>query len=117
MPDRYKVADLDARELQPGHHGRFIHSEHTTHVYWEIQAGAELPDHSHPHEQIVNVLEGTIEMQVRGGELTRLGPGETFFESPDNIHEVSRNASSTEPAKFLVHILKTVGEPVTVPVE
>lgn len=65
-PRRYDVASLETRELQPGHHGRFIHSEHTTHVYWEIEGGAELPEHSHPHEQIVNMLEGTYELVVDG---------------------------------------------------
>jgi quercetin dioxygenase-like cupin family protein len=65
-PQRYQVAALEPRELQPGHHGRFIHSEHTTHVYWEIEAGAKLPEHRHPHEQIVNMLEGTYELVVDG---------------------------------------------------
>ena len=66
MAERYEVAGLEPRELVPGHHGRFIHSERTTHVYWEIEPGAELPEHSHPHEQIVNVLEGTYELVVDG---------------------------------------------------
>ncbi|MDH3272439.1 MAG: cupin domain-containing protein [Gemmatimonadota bacterium] len=64
MATRYEVATLEPRELQPGHHGRFIHSEHATHVYWQIEADAELPEHSHPHEQIVNLLEGTYELIV-----------------------------------------------------
>lgn len=64
MADRYDVASLDPRELVPGHHGRFIHSEHTTHVYWQIEKGALLPEHSHPHEQIVNMLEGTYELWI-----------------------------------------------------
>lgn len=66
MAQRYDMASLEARELVPGHRGRFIHSEHTTHVYWEVEAGATLPDHSHPHEQIVNMLEGTYELIVDG---------------------------------------------------
>ncbi len=66
MADRYEVGSLEPRELIPGHRGRFIHSDHTTHVYWEIDEGAELPEHSHPHEQIVNVLEGTYELVVDG---------------------------------------------------
>jgi len=64
MADRYDIASLDPRELIPGHHGRFVHSEHTTHVYWQIDADARLPEHSHPHEQIVNMLEGTYELFV-----------------------------------------------------
>lgn len=66
MPDQYHLADVEPRELVPGHHGRFIHSEHTTHVYWTISEGAQLPEHSHPHEQIVNMLEGTYELVVDG---------------------------------------------------
>ena len=85
MPDQYKVADLDARELQPGHHGRFIHSEHTTHVYWDIEAGAELPDHSHPHEQIVNVLEGTYEMVV-DGQTHELSAGDVLVIPGGAVH-------------------------------
>lgn len=66
MADRYELASVEPRELVPGHHGRFIHSEHTTHVYWDIEEGAVLPEHSHPHEQIVNMLEGTYELVVAG---------------------------------------------------
>ena len=62
---------------------------------------------------VVYVLEGQVNMQVAGGELMTLSPGEVFYETPDDIHAVSANASDTEPAKFLVHIIKTVGAPVT----
>ena len=66
MADRYYLASIEPRELIPGHHGRFVHSEHTTHVYWDIDQGAQLPEHSHPHEQVVNLLEGTYELIVDG---------------------------------------------------
>ena len=66
MADRYELDSIEPRELIPGHRGRFIHSEHTTHVYWEIDEGAQLPEHDHPHEQIVNMLEGTYELVVEG---------------------------------------------------
>jgi quercetin dioxygenase-like cupin family protein len=52
------------------------------------------------------VLEGTVIMQVAGGELQTLGPGDVFYETPADIHSVSRNASDTEPAKILVFFLK-----------
>ena len=54
-------------------------------------------------------------MQVKGGEEVTLTPGETFYEGPDDIHVVGRNASSTKPAKFLVFLLKEKGAPVLVP--
>ena len=66
MADQYRVASLEGRELIPGHVGRFVHSDKTTHVYWDIEEGAELPEHSHPHEQIANVLDGTYELTVDG---------------------------------------------------
>ena len=85
MPQRYEVATLEPRELQPGHHGRFIHSKHTTHVYWQIEAGARLPEHSHPHEQIVNMLEGTFEIVV-DGESHVLEAGDVLVIAPDVPH-------------------------------
>lgn len=85
MPQRYEVATLEPRELQPGHHGRFIHSEHTTHVYWQIEAGARLPEHSHPHEQIVNMLEGTYELVVDGEPYT-LSAGDVLVIPGGAVH-------------------------------
>lgn len=63
------------------------------------------------------MLEGSIVMQVRGGKEVTLTPGETFYEGPDDVHVVGRNASSTKPAKFLVVLIKDKGAPVLVPVE
>ena len=56
-------------------------------------------------------------MQVKGGKEVTLGPGQTFYESPTDIHTVSRNASSTERAKFLVFFVKQKGAPATVPIK
>lgn len=81
-----------------------------------LAPGQESAPHRHNAHVFVYVLEGRVNMQVAGGELVTLSPGEMFYESPDDIHAVSQNASSTEPAKFLVHMLKTIGEPVTTPV-
>ena len=63
----------------------------------------------------VYVLEGSVTMQVAGGEPVTLKAGETFFEAPGDIHVTSANASSTEPAKFLVYMVKDKGAPATVP--
>ena len=62
----------------------------------------------------VYVLEGAVVMQVRGGKEVTLGPGQTFYESPEDVHTVSRNASTTKPAKFLVFFVKQKGAPLTV---
>jgi len=83
----------------------------------DLAPGQASQPHRHNAHVFVYVLEGTVEMQVRGGPLMRLGPGEVFHENPDDIHQVSRNASDTEPAKFVVHMLKKQGAPVTVQVE
>jgi quercetin dioxygenase-like cupin family protein len=61
------------------------------------------------------VLEGSIVMQVKGRKEVTLAPGETFYEGPDDIHVVGRNASSTKPAKFLVFLLTEKGAPVLMP--
>ena len=72
----------------------------------EYAPGASTPPHSHPADTFVYVLEGAIEMQVAGGQLTVLKKGETFYELPTDKHTVSRNASKTERAKFLVMFVK-----------
>ena len=69
-----ELKDLVGKEIVPGYRARFIHSEHITLAYWEVDPGAELPEHSHPHEQIANVLEGKFELTV-GGESKILEPG------------------------------------------
>ena len=60
------VWSTETREIMPGFRGHFVHSEHTTHVFWDVDEGASVPDHSHPHEQIVNMLKGTFELVVDG---------------------------------------------------
>ena len=81
-----------------------------------MEPGQASQPHRHNAHVFVYVLEGRVQMQVAGGELQTLSPGQMFYENPDDIHTVSRNASDTEPARILVHIIKTVGVPVTTPV-
>lgn len=71
----YDLSSTDERELFPGFVGKFIHTDHMTLVYWTIEADAPLPAHSHPHEQVINMLEGQFEISV-GGQTRTLGPGE-----------------------------------------
>lgn len=61
------------------------------------------------------MLEGTVVMQVRGDKEVTLTAGQTFYEGPDDVHVVGRNASNTEPAKLLVFLVKDKGAPVLVP--
>lgn len=65
---------LDSREVVPGYHGVFIHTANMTIVHWRIEAGAELPEHNHPHEQIVNVIEGEFELAI-DEDRERVGSG------------------------------------------
>jgi quercetin dioxygenase-like cupin family protein len=63
------------------------------------------------------MLEGSVVMQLRGGQEVRLTPGQTFYEGPDDVHLVDRNASDTQPAKFLVLLIKDKGAPALVPAQ
>ena len=80
-----------------------------------LPGGASMP-HRHDAEVFVYVLEGSLLMQVDGKPPVTLGPGQTFHESPTDVHRQSANASKTAPAKFVVFILKDKGKPVTTPV-
>jgi len=78
--------------------------------------GSVDPIHRHNAHAFVYVLEGSIIMQVKGGKEVTLTPGQTFYESPDDVHVVGRNASTTKPAKFVVFFVKDKGAQVVVPV-
>jgi len=81
----------------------------------EYPPGGSDPIHRHNAHAFVYVLEGSVVMQVRGGKETILTPGQSFYEGPDDVHVVGRNASQTKPAKFLVFLVKDKGAPVQVP--
>ena len=73
--------------------------------------------HRHNADATVYVLEGSVIEQVKGGKPDTLTAGETFFEGPEDIHIVGRNASSTQPAKILAILVKKKGAPALVPVK
>jgi len=83
----------------------------------EYAPGGSSPIHRHNAHAFVYVLEGSIVMQVKSGKEVTLTPGQTFHEDPNDVHVVSRNASTTAPAKFLVVLVKDKGAPVVVPVK
>ena len=83
----------------------------------EYPPGSVDPIHRHNAHAFVYVLEGSIIMQVKGGKEVTLTPGQTFYEGPDDVHVVGRNASTTKPAKFVVFFLKDKGAPVLVPAQ
>jgi quercetin dioxygenase-like cupin family protein len=79
--------------------------------------GASDPIHRHNAHAFVYVLEGTVVMQLKGGKEVTLTPGQAFYEGPDDIHVLGRNASKTKPAKFVVVLVKNKDAPVLVPVK
>jgi quercetin dioxygenase-like cupin family protein len=106
-----KVTPLLSRDLTdiPGKEG--------TMLIVEYPPGGTDPVHRHNAHAFVYVLEGSIIMQVKGSEPVTLHSGDTFYEGPNDIHIVGRNASKTEPAKFLVVLVKNKGAPILTPVE
>jgi quercetin dioxygenase-like cupin family protein len=106
-----QVTSLMSKDLPecPGKEGLMI-----TVVY---PPGASDTIHGHNAHAFVYVLEGTVVMQVKGGKEVTLTPGQTFYEGPNDIHTVSRNASNTKSATFVVFFVKDKSAPVLVPVK
>src|SRR3984885_15526086 len=105
-----KVTEILSKNLSnlPGKEGLMI-----TVVY---PPGASDPIHRHNAHAFLYVLEGSVVMQVKGGKEVTLTPGQSFYEGPNDIHAVGRNASQTKPAKFVVFLVKDKGAPVLIPV-
>ena len=77
--------------------------------------GSMDPIHRHNAHAFIYLLEGSIIMQVKGGKEVTLTPGQTFYEGPNDVHVVGKNASTTKSAKFVVFFVKDKGAPVLVP--
>jgi quercetin dioxygenase-like cupin family protein len=80
----------------------------------EFPPGGADPVHRHHAHGFIYVLEGSVVMQVKGGKEVTLTPGQTFYEGPDDVHTVGRNASTTRPAKILAILVKDKGAPLLV---
>ena len=106
-----EVKELFAIDLAdyPGKEGRMIEVSYPP--------GAQDMVHRHDAHAFVYVLEGQIIMQLKGQPAVTLKAGETFYEGPADVHVVGRNASNTEPARFVVVLLKGKGAPVLTPVK
>jgi quercetin dioxygenase-like cupin family protein len=111
MAQEANVTSLMSKDLKefPGKEGLLIAVEYPP--------GGSDPIHRHNAHAFVYVLEGSILMQVKGGKQVTLTPGQTFYEGPNDLHIVGRNASNTEPAKFIVFLVKDNGAPVLIPVK
>jgi quercetin dioxygenase-like cupin family protein len=106
-----KVTTIMSKDLSdfPGKEGMMITVEYPP--------GSSDPVHRHNAHAFVYVLEGSVVMQVKGGKEVTLTPGQSFYEGPNDIHTVGRNASRTKPAKFVVFLVKDKSAPVLVPVK
>jgi quercetin dioxygenase-like cupin family protein len=111
MAQEPKVTSLMSKDLKdfPGKELLMIITEHAP--------GGSTPIHVHNAHAMVYILEGSVVMQVKGGKQVTLTPGQTFYEGPDDVHIVDRNASKTQPAKFVVFLIKDKGAPALVPVK
>ena len=109
MAQEPKVTSLMSKDLpeSPGKEMLMLLVEHVP--------GGSSPSHRHNAHAMVYVLEGSVVQQVKGGTPVTLKPGQAFYEGPDDIHVVDRNASKTKPAKFLVVLIKEKGAPALVP--
>ena len=109
MAQEAKVTSLMSKDLTE------IPGREVSMITVEYAPGGADPIHRHNAYGFIYVLEGSVVMQVKGGEQVTLTPGQTFYEGPDDVHVVGRNSSSTKPAKFLVFLIKDKGAPVLVP--
>ena len=106
-----KVTPLLTKELPdlPGKEGRMLIVDYLP--------GGSSAVHRHNADVFVYVIEGSVVMQVKGGKQMTLTAGQTFYEAPGDIHLVSKNASSTAPAKFVVFFVTDKGAPTSIPVK
>jgi quercetin dioxygenase-like cupin family protein len=108
-PKEAKLTELMSKDLAnlPGKEGLML--------LIEYPPGSSDAIHRHNAHGFIYVLEGSVVMQVRGGKEVTLTPGQTFYEGPEDVHVVGRNASETKAAKFVVFFVKDKGAPVLVP--
>jgi quercetin dioxygenase-like cupin family protein len=111
MAQEPKVTELLSKDLKdnPG--------KEVLMITVEYPPGGADPIHRHNAAAFVYVLEGSVVMQVKGGKAVTLKPGQTFYEGPEDLHIVGRNASNNMPAKFVVFLVKEKGAPALVPVK
>ena len=111
MAQEPKVISLMSKDLteSPGREAVMITVEHAP--------GGSSAIHRHNAHAFVYVLEGSVVMQLKGGQQVTLTPGQSFYEGPDDVHLVDRNASTTQPAKFMVVMIKNKGAPALVPAQ
>ena len=111
VPQKDSVRSLLSKDLAS------VPGKEVTMLTVEYSPGESSPTHRHHAQALVYVLEGSIVMQAKGKAPVTLTPGQTWYEGPDDVHEVSRNASNSAPAKYLVFMVKEKGAPILTPVK
>jgi quercetin dioxygenase-like cupin family protein len=111
MADEAKVTPLMSKDLAA------LSGKEITVIAVEYPPGVRDPIHRHNAQAFVYVLEGSVIMQLRGEKQVTLGPGQMFYEGPNDVHVVGGSASNTKPAKVLVFLVKNKGAPVLIPAE
>lgn len=99
-----ELKNIESREPIPGCHVRFVHSDNMSFAYWNLDLGAVIPNHSHPHEQVGTIISGVIEVTV-GGEKKTLGPGD-LVTVPSNVEH---SVITIEPA-YVIDVFYPVRE-------
>jgi quercetin dioxygenase-like cupin family protein len=107
--DLVKVTELMTKDLKN------VPGKEVTMITVDYAPGGADPVHVHNASAFVYVLEGSIVMQMKGEKEVTLHPGETFYEDPEGVHLVGRNASDTKPARFIVLLVKNKGAPILIP--
>ena len=108
MTQQAKVTPILSKDLKD------VPGREVSMITVEYPPGSSDPVHRHNAQAFVYVLEGSVVMQVKGGKQVTLTPGQTFYEGPNDVHVVGRNASDTKPVKFLVFLVKDKGAPILV---
>jgi len=79
------LSEIPSKEIMPGYHGKLIHAENMSIAFWEVEKDAEVPEHSHKNEQIMQVLQGNFEFTVNG-ETQVYEPNDIVIIPPHAMH-------------------------------
>ncbi len=109
-PDSEKVTVISSHPIVAGLDEALV-------VTVELAPGMTAKPHRHNAQVFVYMLEGEVVMQLNNGEKTTLKPGNSFYESPDDLHTLTQNVSNSKSAKFLVFLLKKKGVPPVLPLD
>ena len=91
-----KLSEIDTKEVMPGYHGKLVHTQRMSLVFWEVEKGAEVPQHAHMNEQVMHVIEGSFQFTLNG-QSKIYGPGDIVVIAP----QLSHSGKALTPCKLL----------------